>query len=163
MNDLMKKMIFIMLSLILSTAAVEAQPNPRKMNNEEKMTKLFNAKVKMMKEQLLMSDEQTEQFIPIYKAYLNDMRKEFKDSRHHKRGNMRPDVKTADDACKVLTEDIDSKIRMLNTQKNYIPKFSKVLNAQQLMKLLKVENDMQRKIRREWKGRKKSTTQAKGC
>lgn len=151
MNSMTKKIIFLVFALILSAVSIEAKQDNTK-SKEERMEQFFNARVKKMKQELMLSDEQTKQFIPVYKAYLDEMRKDFK-GKKQQRDEMQK-VTTNDEACKVLTESIDGKIRVLNVQKKYIPKFSKVLNTQQLMKLLKVENDMQRKIRAEWKDRK---------
>lgn len=151
MNSMIKKIIFLVFTLLLSTVSIEAKQDNQR-SKEERMEQFFNARVKKMKQELMLSDEQTKQFIPVYKAYLEEMRKDFKGKK--RQHDEMSKVTSNEEACKVLTENIDGKIRVLNVQKEYIPKFSKVLNTQQLMKLLKVENDIQRKIRAEWKDRK---------
>lgn len=147
----MKKTLLLIVALIVSTATINAQRNGSDQDGKEKnkdmMTQFFNAKVKMLKEKLVMDDAQTEKFIPVYKAYLDEMHETFKKNKPQKKSE---DVKTNEDACKVLTEGIDGRIQVLNVQKKYLPKFSEVLNTAQLMKLMRVENDMQRQVRKEF-------------
>lgn len=139
---------------MVSVAAMNAQnPQPRRDSletDQERMARFFNAKVKMFKEKLLMDDAQTEKFIPIYKEYMTEKYETFK-NRPSKAE--RDELKDNESATKILTEDIEGKIEMLNIEKKYVGKFAEVLNDQQLMRLFKIENDMQRMVRKEAKHR----------
>ena len=147
----MRKLTLLVVAMMVSVAAMNAQTTTgTEENDQEKMAKFFNAKVKMIKEKLVMDDEQTEQFIPIYKEYLAEMHETFKDRPARKE---REEVKGTEDATKILTEDLDGKIQVLTVQKKYISKFAEVLNGNQLMKLMRTENDIQRMVRKESKRR----------
>lgn len=147
----MRKLMLLLVAAVVSATAVNAQTTQTtEDDSQEKMAKFLNAKIKMIKEKLLMDDEQTENFIPIYKEYLAEMHESFKDRPARQE---RQEISSSDDAAKILTEDIDGKIQVLTVQKKYITKFAEVLNPQQLMKLMQAENDIQRMVRKESKRR----------
>lgn len=138
--------LIIALCLTMATPA-QAQRGNRKLGKEQ-AEQLFNAKVKMMQEKLALSDEQTEKLIPVYQNYLNELETVFNSRKHPRR--YKPT--SADDACKVITERLDINARVIDLQKKYIREYAKFLNADQVMKIYRVENQIQREI---WKEKRR--------
>ena len=149
--------LLIALCMIASTADVQAQRRNDRLNDEQ-ATLLFNAKMKMMQEKLALTDKQTEQLIPIYKNYVTELDAIFKSKkfrRRHKPAN-------ADEACEIMTERLDVNARVIELQKKYIREFAKILNADQVMNIYRVESQIQREIRRE-KRRRSEARQPQAC
>ena len=147
----MKKILILAIVAIMALPVVADDSSKNadgKARNSDRMTQLFNAKVKMMKEKLLLTEEQTEKFIPVYKEYMEAIGKTL-----GKRPPEVGDVKTVDEASKVIIDGLNVKIKVVEVQKTYIPKFAKVLTPQQLLKLLPAESDIQREVRKEFKRR----------
>ena len=145
----MKQLFSILIiTLCLAMAApAQAQRGYKKLNKEQ-AEQLFNAKMKMMQEKLALSDEQTEKLIPVYQNYLNELETVFNSRKHPRR--YKPT--SADDACKVITERLDINARVIDLQKKYIREYAKFLNADQVMKIYRVENQIQREI---WKEKRR--------
>lgn len=145
----MKQLFSILIiTLCLAMAApAQAQRGHKKLNKEQ-AEQLFNAKMKMMQEKLALSDEQTEKLIPVYREYLSELETVFRSRKHPRR--YKPT--SADDACNVMTERLDINARVIDLQKKYIREYAKFLNADQVMKIYRVENQIQREI---WKEKRR--------
>lgn len=138
----MKRLMLIIMLLSAGTFATFAQKTDKKEMTQERKEKIFNAKVKMIQEQLLLSPEQTEKFIPIYKNYLTQVFA-------LKRPEKEPKITTSDEAYKYISTTLATKKSILSLQEACVGDLKNILTPQQLMKFLKVENAMQHKIRAE--------------
>ncbi len=153
----MKQLYAIFLIIVCALAAspcVEA----RRGLDQAQSEKLFSAKMKMMQEKLKLTDEQTEKLIPMYRNYLGELDDIFKSRRFHRR--FKPS--TTQEACDAVTERLDIDSRVIDLQKKYIIEFSKILNADQLMNIYRVEAQIQREIRQEFRRRSHSGNPPKG-
>ena len=143
----MKRILIFAIAVVTALGLAAAGPkNPKgiKLSKEDRQAQMLNARVKMMKERLLLTDEQTEKFIPLYKEYMEEMGKQFGKNRTKK-----PEAKTIDEAKAQVIADLDGKARVLEIQKTFIPRFAQILTAPQLVKFLPVEGDMQRMVHKE--------------
>ncbi|MGN1246238.1 MAG: hypothetical protein ACI4UN_06360 [Muribaculaceae bacterium] len=143
----MKRLMLIAIAAFTALAMCAADQKPQKsakLSKEERQAKMLNARVKTMKEKLLLTTEQTEQFIPLYQEYLNEMGKQFGKNREKK-----AEVRTIDDAQAQVLDDLNGKAKVIEIQKKFVPRFAKILTPQQLVKFLPVESEMQRQVRRE--------------
>lgn len=152
-------MIFAIVAISALTMIADdqkKQPKGQKLSPEERKAKMLNARVKTMKEKLLLTAEQTDKFIPIYQEYMDEMGKQFGKGKAKK-----AEVRTIEDAQKQVIEGLDAKAKVIEVQKQFIPRFAKVLTPQQLVKFLPVESDMQRMVRKERMQRSKDSLRIK--
>lgn len=136
--------IWLIAITMFACSTAPAQAAGKKLNQEQALM-LFNAKMKMMQEKLALTDEQTEQLIPVYKNYLQELDAVFKSRKYPRR--YKPT--SAEDACNVMTERLDVNASVIQLQKKYIREFAKILNADQVMKIYRVEGQIQHEIRKE--------------
>ncbi len=149
----MKQIYFlILLAVCLVAATPSANAEKRKKLSEEHAALIFNARMKMIQEELKLTEEQTNQLIPLYRDYLRDLNNVF----HSRKYGHRAKASTSDEAAKIITDHLDVNERVIKLQKDYIVKFSKILNADQTMRIFQVERKIQRKIRDEKKRRARS-------
>lgn len=130
------KRLFLLFTTIL--VAVMAMSGQHKID-PAKAQEIFNAKVKYMQEALLLTDAQTEQFIPVYKQYLEDVKA-------IKRPDRKKEAETADEAAQKVVDELNFKRGILNAQEVCINKLKTFLSAPQLLKFTKAEQSMQRKL-----------------
>ena len=135
----MKRFILIFTAFALTASALCAQ---RKID-PAKAEEVFNAKVKYMQEQLLLTPEQTEKFIPIYKEFLSEVREIKRPAKPQEE-----EIKCVDEAAQIVIDRINYHRAVLDAQEKCIGKLKSVLTAPQLMKFLKCEKAMQSKISR---------------
>lgn len=142
--------IFLIIACALMAApSIEARGGL----DQEQRDKLFTAKMKMMQEKLDLTDKQTEQLIPIYHDYLDELETIFKSRKYRRRFN----PTTTQEACNAITERLDINARVIDLQKKYIVEFAKILNPDQLMKIYRVEAQIQHEIRQEFRRRTSKT------
>ena len=155
----MKRLMIIAIAAISAISMMAAGQGKTKKQNlspEERKAQMINARVKTMKEKLLLTSEQTEKFIPLYQEYLEEMGKQF-----GKRPEKKAEVKTIDEAQAQVLEGLNGKAKVIEIQKKYVPRFAKVLTPQQLVKFLPVEGDMQRMVHKERVKRSKDSKHMK--
>ena len=150
----MKRFILIFTAFALTASALCAQ---RKID-PAKAEEVFNAKVKYMQEQLLLTPEQTEKFIPIYKEFLNEVREIKRPAKPQKED----EIKSVDEAAQIVIDRINYHRAVLDAQEKCIGKLKSVLTAPQLMKFLKCEKAMQSKISRFKDGKRPGKKHSKG-
>lgn len=150
----MKRFILIFTAFALTASALCAQ---RKID-PAKAEEVFNAKVKYMQEQLLLTPEQTEKFIPIYKEFLNEVREIKRPTKPQKED----EIKSVDEAAQVVIDRINYHRAVLDAQEKCIGKLKSVLTAPQLMKFLKCEKAMQSKISRFKDGKRTKRQRGEG-
>lgn len=140
----------------VSMIAADKKPQKKQLSPEERQAQMFNARVKTFKDKLLLTTEQTEKFIPVYKEYMGEMGKQFGAKKPKQ-----PEVNTTEEAQKLVIDGLDAKAKVIEIQKKYIPRFAKILTPQQLVKFLPVESDMQRLVRKERMQRGSDSARAK--
>ncbi|MGM9828641.1 MAG: hypothetical protein ACI30C_01240 [Muribaculaceae bacterium] len=150
----MKRFILIFTAFALTASALCAQ---RKID-PAKAEEVFNAKVKYMQEQLLLTPEQTEKFIPIYKEFLNEVREIKRPAKPQKED----EIKSVDEAAQVVIDRINYHRAVLDAQEKCIGKLKSVLTAPQLMKFIKCEKAMQSKISRFKDGKRTKRQRGEG-
>ena len=135
----MKRIILVTIVAVLSlvgAANMQAQPGKRSAENKEKF---FMAKMKMIQQELNLTEEQTNEFTPIYRKYDEEMLEIFK---NHRAAENKLKKSGSSNATKVVNLRIEMKMNLLRLQKSYTNKFAKVLTPEQLMHL----DDAERKI-----------------
>lgn len=137
----MKKLLLMIIIMAACTFAISAEP--RQLSPQQAET-VFNAKMKTMQAKLNLTAGQTEQFMPIYRSYIRSIRSIKRPERVTDKVTI-----SSDEAYKALSEQLKYKQRILGVQEKYLAQFKDILTGQQLMKLLKVEYNMQKCIRDE--------------
>ena len=135
----MKRVILMTIVAVLSFAGaanMQAQPGKRSAEHKEKF---FMAKMKMIQQELKLTEEQTNEFTPVYRKYDEEMLEIFK---NHRVAENKLKKSGASNATKVVNLRIEMKMDLLRLQKSYTNKFAKVLTPEQLMHL----DDAERKI-----------------
>ena len=137
-------LLLLILSLLLAIPMAAQRPH-----NGNVQARFFEATASEMCSKLLLTPEQKEKFLPLYKAYDEEMRAVWTKYRVEKgctnsmeRTKMR------------LTR--QAKLQELRLQ--YVDKFSNVLTAEQVEKLYKVENDIQQRAKQRKEHRKDGNT-----
>ena len=128
---------------VLSFAgAAGAQAEKGKRSAEQK-EKFFMAKMKIIQQELNLTEAQTNEFTPIYRSYDNEMQAIFEKHRVAEKKHPKTNI---NDATKVVNLRIEMKMDLLRLQRRYTGKFAKVLNAEQLLKLDAAERKIQFQI-----------------
>ena len=134
------RLLLFILSLLLAIPMAAQRPH-----NGNVQARFFEAKASEMCAKLLLSPEQKEKFLPIYKAYDEEMRA----------------VWTKYRVGKNCTDSMErTKMRLTRQAKSqelrlkYVDKFSKVLTAKQVEKFYKTENDIQQRAKHRKEQRK---------
>lgn len=155
----MNRYILMTIVAVLSfagTANIQAQSAKRSAENKEKF---FIAKMKMIQQELKLTEEQTNEFTPIYRKYDGEMLEIFK---KHRAAEKKLIKSGSSNATKVVNLRIEMKMDLLRLQKSYTDKFAKVLTPEQLMHLEDAERKIQFQImkRHSRRGEHKKTADA---
>ncbi|MGN0231292.1 MAG: Spy/CpxP family protein refolding chaperone [Muribaculaceae bacterium] len=134
----MRKLFLSLCFILLGLAAVSAQPK----FTDEQREQFFNSRVKMIQDELKLSDEQTEQMSPIYKKYLEKVRSVKFPKHPGKEG-----FKSSDEACNHTCQMLDCKKSIIDAQKQLVKDLRSVLNPDQLSRFLGAEGKIHEKIR----------------
>ena len=155
----MKRVIMSML-LMLAVAGIsfaqEPQANPTKPQpTEEQKAKMlerkemFEIRTQIIKEELKLTDEQFEKFVPIYRNYSRV--KQFNAVKHKK---IDWETATKQEMNEAIKANLDNVINTAMVRKSYILLFEEAISPKQVNKLYKVENNLSKKAREEYKKRK---------
>ena len=101
----------------------------------------FDAKIREFVYRLNLSDQQKEQFIPIYKRYNDEMR-----AAVGERENRTTPPATAEEAAALEKTRIERQQAAQAIRMNYVDEFATVLDPDQLSRLYQVESQIQRKL-----------------
>ncbi len=126
----MKKLI-VLIIMVMAANAVQAVAQRRE-PSPEMQEKFFMAKMKAIQKELNLTEEQTNEFVPIYREYEEQMKQIYVSHAKENRGAKK-------DAVTMVNERIDVKIKVLELQKQYSEKFAKVLEPKQLLRLDRAE------------------------
>lgn len=131
----MKRIIFIFAILASCAFTGIAQATTDNKSDDS----VFNAKMKELQERLLLSPQQTESVMPIYRNYTNEIK-------NLPKLQKKPASATEDEAYKHVILMLDRKIAILKIQEKYVGQLKSILNPNQLMQFLHVEKIIQAKI-----------------
>lgn len=123
----------------LSTLAVAQPQQPRHERSREEVNRqLFEAKCTEMCSRLKLTNEQKTKFVPLYKAYDAKIRQVWQKYRVTK--------KEASSAEKAKMQ-IKRQQKLQEVRLDYIDKFSKILTDSQFDEFLRIEKEMQNRVR----------------
>lgn len=162
----MKKcLFFIAMMLVAFTAYAQDK------KDQDPKEKFFQARVKEMVFRLKITDEQKPEFEKVYKAYTEAVRQAVgaqerpvrkpgdrtqKDKNQKSSADQaRPERKklTKEEAIKIEKSKIERQQKLQEVKLQYIDEFAKVLEADQLVRLYSVENQIQQKLHSRQQGR----------
>jgi len=131
----MKRSLTTLLILFLSLASFAQE------KGENVSQRYFDAKIREFVYRLELSDQQKEQFIPIYKKYNEEMRESVGE---RPRRDVRP--ATAEEAAALEKARIERQQTAQSIRLKYVDTFATVLTPDQLGRLYQVESDIQKKL-----------------
>ena len=131
----MKRSLTTLLILFLSLASFAQD------KGENVSQRYFDAKIREFVYRLELSDQQKEQFIPIYKKYNEEMRESVGE---RPRRDVRP--ATAEEAAALEKARIERQQTAQSIRLKYVDTFATVLTPDQLGRLYQVESDIQKKL-----------------
>lgn len=154
----MKRFIISMLCAVSVVGVALAQepvaaPQKAQMTEEQKAKmqehrELFNIRLQIIKEELKLTDEQYEQFAPVYREYNKAM--------HFNRVKVAKidwSKATKQEINTMLKARLDNTINAAMVRKNYILIFEEVIKPRQLVKLYKIEDALSARAREEYNKR----------
>ena len=101
----------------------------------------FDAKIREFVYRLHLTDQQKEQFIPIYKRYIDEMR-----ATVGEREKRTTPPATAEEAAALEKTRIERQQAAQAIRMKYVDEFATVLDPDQLSRLYQVESQIQRKL-----------------
>ena len=128
---------------VLSFAGAAGAQAEKGKHSAEQKEKFFMAKMKIIQQELNLTEAQTNECTPIYRSYDNEMQAIFEKHRVAEKKHPKTSI---NDATKVVNLRIEMKMDLLRLQRRYTGKFAKVLNAEQLLKLDAAERKIQFQI-----------------
>lgn len=135
----------IIATLCLGTQASAQPQGPDPLRSEQ----MLLARLKSIKQSLRLTEQQVNDFYPVYRDYDTEMRHQF-EAHRQKMANLKDD--NMKDAMAKVNARIDMKMSILKIQKKYYQKFQKVLTPKQIVRLeraeRKVGDSMQRRLDR---------------
>ena len=170
----MKKSLILIAVLIV---AFSASAQEKKEGNPQE--RFFQAKVREMVYRLNITDEQKPEFVKVYRAYTDEMRQAYGEGRPQrpapkndiKKGEKpektaakpdgnekaKPERKklTKEEVVKIEKEKVERQQRVQAVKAKYIDELAAVLDANQLARFFKVEQQIQQKLRSRQQGRGK--------
>lgn len=130
------KRLFLSILISLSALTAFGQGQEDSVNQ-----RYFDAKIREFVYRLNLSDQQKEQFIPIYKRYNDEMR-----AAVGERENRTTPPATAEEAAALEKTRIERQQAAQAIRINYVDEFATVLDPDQLSRLYQVESQIQRKL-----------------
>ena len=151
----MNKYILIIAMLVASVSvSAVADERPRKGKDV-----FLLAKMKMIQQELDLTEEQTNEFMPVYREY-NDAMKQIFES--HRKRVKEKDKDSMQEALRLVDERIDLQIEMLKKQRGFYSRFSKILTPRQLIQFEDAERKIQFEIMRRHDQHRKKGGKARG-
>ena len=147
----MKKLLFITFLLIITSSSVVSQ----KMNRQ----KITLLKTAFITEAIVLKPKEAEKFWPVYNQYSNQLQQlKFK----IEGGKMR-EIKAAGglenisetDAQEIINQSLVFEKEIYETKIKMVKELSKIISAQQIVKLQKAERDFNKRILQEYGRRKR--------
>ncbi|GAA4300774.1 hypothetical protein [Nibribacter koreensis] len=121
-------------------------------NNPRLQERLTQAKLQEIQKTLLLNDEKMKALSPIYKRYDAEVM-----ALHLNRQMKGPATNinnlTAEEADKLVTQQLDNAVKMSTVRKNYYTEFKTVLTPQQVMAMFRAEAQIRRRVMMELRRR----------
>ena len=136
----------LLLAVLITLSALSAFGQAK---DESVNQRFFDARIREFVYRLNLTDQQKEQFIPIYKRYNDEMRAAVGD--RVKKQN-RPE--TSEEAAAIAKTRIERQQKAQAVRLKYVDEFAKVLDPSQLSSLYDVESQIQKKLMDRKQGRR---------
>ena len=133
----MKRLLITLLAGLLGTFAFAQGPE----QDAEMSQKFFEAKIREFVYRLELTDEQKAQFVPIYERYDEEVRA----INEGKPGHMGKPA-TSEEAAAIVKARIENQKAKQDVRLKYVDEFAAVLDPGQLVRLYKVEGNIQQKL-----------------
>lgn len=147
----MKRMLSLLMIIFLSINAfhASAQRNPGQRQRgqgmrQDAIDRLQEAKWGFIIYRLNLSEERSNQLLPIYKAFEAEKRAIMKPSLQQFKG--RKDSMDDDEADAFMNARIENQKKLLDLREKYKPRFLTVLSAKELLTMITAEQDFAMKI-----------------
>ena len=131
------KKIALIFTLVM-TMVMSAVAQPKKLSKEDQ-ERFLNAKAQMMQRELHINDAQMEKFLPVYKAFQEELK-------GIKREKVKGDTLTSEVAYEQVINRLEYQEKVINVQKKVVKELMPVLTPKQLKKFLDVERKVQMDI-----------------
>lgn len=144
----MKRIILMLTMVILALSPVYAQKNGPKKDRAAMRKEMREFKIKYLCQEMELTDEQREKFVPLYNQMSDERWKIFREIKaQEKRMKKAKKVGEADyeSALKVTT---NAKEKSAEIERQYDAQFSKFLSAKQLYKMKEAEAQFVEKMRK---------------
>ena len=142
----MKRFFAIAIAVIAAASVQDAVAQSHRMSEADaaKREQLMQTRIGMLKEELKLTDEQSERFEPIYREYRREIAKvsNFKDA------HTRKDELTNDNALKVIAARLSNTINTSSVKQRYLYIFAEVLEPLQIERLYRTDDRIAREARK---------------
>ena len=131
------------LALLLSTATAQAQPGgggPR----AQHLGQLENAKIAFLTSRLSLTQDQAQQFWPLYNEFTTKRRDLNRSTRQLRLAD--PTALTDQQVRDNINQSFNLRQQELNLEKDYFERFQKVLTVRQVGQLVQAEKDFTREV-----------------
>ena len=120
-------------------------------NRAEMKEKIQSTKIEFVKEHLALSEKENKVFIPMYKAYLEEMSNT---KNNHRKSRPDFDALSNEEVEKILMERFENRQQKLDIQKAYFEKFKSVMPAKKIAELYKAEQSFRKEMWKKYKEKK---------
>ena len=125
----------------LATVVFTLNAHTEEKSTEERSEQFFQRKTEVMQRRLQLSDEQMEKFVPLYREYNEAMREAIGERTQY------TETEDAKEEAARIKRRLGKQKDAIDVQIAYIDKFADILTAEQLHKFLKVERNIQHKVK----------------
>ena len=150
----MKSIVFGLMTVLLSTSVFGQNPESRKMRAQEKRDKIEAQRAAFITTRLELSTEQSAKFWPAY----NQMQEELKTVKKALKAEIKEMGKVEEmsnkDVKTMLEKQLAAEEKAVAVKRKYNEQFFNIIEAKQVAKLHKAEQEFKREVLREMKERK---------
>ncbi|HRO74091.1 MAG TPA: hypothetical protein PK611_10500 [Saprospiraceae bacterium] len=138
--------IVIMFLFSLMTLTLSAQ---RQQNKEDMQQKMAEKREAFMIKSLNLTEDESKKFVPVYKAYTEEIRQNRQAQKMNFSDNM-----SDKDAETQLNKMLDTKAREVEIQRSYISRFKTILPSNKVALIYKTEREYKERVIKNIKNRK---------
>ncbi|GGK81908.1 hypothetical protein GCM10011405_32080 [Rufibacter glacialis] len=121
-------------------------------NNPQLQERLTQVKLREIQKTLLLEEEKMKALSPIYRRYESEVNSIHLARQARPKGTSLQSL-SAEEADKLVAQQLDNAVKLSTIRKNYYPEFKTVLTAQQVMTLFKAEAQIRRRVMLEMRRR----------
>ena len=143
----MKKMIYVVLFAIMAVFAQNVMAQPAQQSKDEhkaKMEQIMTARLKMLKDELALTDAQFAAFEPVYREY----RKTVSRVSDMKGAKIKREDLTNENALKFVAARLSNNINTASVKQKYLFVFAEVIEPLQIEKLYRIEDRIAKEARK---------------